>query len=323
MSAGSSGAALGSVPGALRSPHLLVFLAMLFLGANFVVVRGIYELCPPSTLSMWRWGGAALILLPFTWSGLREAWPTIQKSWVVLVSCGVLMPMGSLMAYLAMAKTVAVNGAIIQSLTPVFIVLLAGVLLIDRINIKQALGLVVAIVGVVGIITRGNPEILFGLRLNPGDLLLLLSACGMAGYTVVFKRSAVKIPPPVFLTILCAIGAFFHIPFVAFEMAQGSFMIFNTATVLSIVFVAIFPSLLAVMFYNQGIKILGPNKASVYMYFMPVITAVLAFLFLGETIAMFHVFGTVLIILGVYTTARGTPLPAQKPADGEQNAASS
>ena len=80
MATKTSSPTLESVPGVLRSPHLLLLLAMTFLAANFVVARGIYEQVPPSVLSMWRWGGATLILLPFTWSGLRQEWPTIRKN---------------------------------------------------------------------------------------------------------------------------------------------------------------------------------------------------------------------------------------------------
>ncbi len=75
-------------------------------------------------------------------------------------------------------------------------------------------------------------------------------------------------------------------------------------TAIRILFVAIFPSLFAVLFFNYGIEKLGPSKASVYNYLAPVIIALLAYVFLGEAIAAFHVIGAVLIISGVYITAR-------------------
>ena len=75
-------------------------------------------------------------------------------------------------------------------------------------------------------------------------------------------------------------------------------------SVFSILFVAIFPTVLAVMFSNYWIEKLGPSKTSVYAYFMPVITAAFAYIFFGEAIAAFHVIGTVLIISGVYLAAR-------------------
>ncbi len=296
---------LERVPGFFRSPHLLCFLAIAFLGANFVVVRNIYEQYPPAVLSIWRWGGAALILLPFTWSGLCEDWPIIRRNWRALVACALLMPIvGSLTGYLAMALTEAVNGAIIQSMVPVLVVLLSWFLLIERINQRQFFGLAMALAGVLGIVARGDPEVIRSLNFNSGDLLLLASACGLAGYVVLFKRARDKPRPLVFITVICGVGAVFHIPFVAFEFLQGSPMPFNTATIFSILFVAIFPTVLAITFSNYGIEKLGPSKTSVYAYFMPVITAALAYIFLGEAIAAFHVIGAVLIISGVYMAAR-------------------
>jgi drug/metabolite transporter (DMT)-like permease len=292
-------------PGFFRSPHLLTFLAVVFLGANFVVVRNIHEQYPPAVLSLWRWGGAALILLPFTWSGLHEDWPIIRRNWVVLVACALLLPIvGSLSGYLAMALTVAVNGAIIQSMMPVLVVLLSWILLNERMNARQAFGLTMALLGILGIVTRGDPEVLRSLSFNSGDLLLLASAGGIAGYYVLFKRAREKPRPLVFLTVICGIGAVFHIPFVTVDLLQGSPLPLNTATILSILFVAIFPSLLAASFFNYGIEKIGPSKASAYNYLTPVITAVLAFVFLDEAIAAFHVIGTILIIFGVYLTAK-------------------
>lgn len=305
MSEKTSTGVFERVPGFFQSPHLLCFLAVVFLGANFVVVRNIYEQYPPAVLSIWRWGGAALILLPFSWSGLCQDWPIIRRNWRALAACALFLPVvGSLTGYLAMTLTVAVNGAIIQSMVPVLVVLLSWVLLIERINPTQVFGLAMASAGVLGIVTGGDPEVVRSLNFNAGDLLLLASACGLAGYFVLFKRLREKPRPLVFTTVICGVGALFHIPFVAVELLRGSPMPFNTATISSILFVAIFPSLLGVLFLNYGIAKLGPSKASVYNYLTPVITAVLAYVFLGEAIAAFHVIGAVLIISGVYITAR-------------------
>lgn len=284
--------------------HFVCFLSVVIFGASFVVVRNIYDQYPPSVLSLWRWGGAAVLLLPFVWSGLREDWPLIRRRWSFFCACGLLMPiLGALMGYLAMAKTVAVNGAIIQSMMPALVVLLAWIVRLESINARQIVGLLAAVAGVLGIVTRGDATILQSLEINVGDLMLVVSACGLASYTVLFKRVQEKPRPLVSLTVIFAIGAIFHLPFIAVEFWQGTPMPFTLETSLSIVFVAIFPSLLAVMFFNYGIEKLGPSTAATYHYFMPVITAVLAYMFLGEAVAWFHVIGASMIIFGVYLAA--------------------
>lgn len=284
--------------------HMLSFLSVVIFGASFVVVRNIADQYPASVLSLWRWGGAAILLLPFVWSGLRADWPLVKRNLGFFAACALLMPiLGALLGYLAMNWTVAVNGAIIQSMIPAIVVLLAWVIRLETICLRQISGLIFAAAGVMGIVSRGNIDILLSLGFNLGDLLLLVSACGLAGYTVLFKRIEEKPRPLVSLVVIFWIGAFFHLPFVAYEYWLGTPMPFNTETSISIIYVAVFPSLLAVMFFNYGIEKLGPSTAATYHYFMPVITAVLAYIFLAEAIAWFHIVGTGMILLGVYLAA--------------------
>lgn len=283
--------------------HVLAFISVLLLGANFVVVRNIHDQYPLTVLSLWRWGGSALLLLPFIWTDLRHDWPIVRRNWRFFVISGMLMPiLGSLTGYLAMEHTVAVNGGIIQSMIPAIVVLLAWIIGIERVKALQIIGLAVATSGVLYIITQGDVTILRSLDVNAGDLFLLISACSLASYTVYYKRQAEKPRPLVLVAVICGTGALYHLPFVLYEFWQGTPMPFTMATTLSIVFVAIFPSLLTVIFLNYGIEKLGSGTATAYHYFMPVVTAVLAFLFLNEAIAWFHLIGTAMILVGVYLT---------------------
>lgn len=286
-----------------HAAHVLSFVAVLLLGANFVVVRNIHDEYPLTILSLWRWGGSAVLLLPFIWQDLRHDWPIVQRNWRFFAISGMIMPiLGSLTSNLAMEHTVAVNGGIIQSMIPAIVVLLAWAIGLERANALQFAGLAVATMGVLYIITRGDWGVLRSMDVNLGDFFLLIAACSLAGYTVYYKRQAEKPRPLVLVAVICGVGAFYHLPFVLHEFWQGTPMPFTVATSLSIVFVAIFPSLLTVMFLNYGIEKLGPGPATAYHYFMPVVTAGLAFLFLGEAIAWYHLIGTAMILVGVYLT---------------------
>ena len=290
--------------------HVLSFLCVLIFGANFVVVRNISDQYPASILSLWRWGGAAIILLPFVWSELREDWHLVKRNIGFFAACAFLMPiLGAMMGFVSMKWTVAVNGAIIQSMLPAMVVLLAWIIRLETIKFRQIAGLLIAAAGVLEIVTRGNASILLSFAFNFGDLLLLISTCGLAGYTVLFKRVEVKPRLLVSLAVIFVIGAIFHLPLLAYELWQGTPMPLNLATSLSIAYVVIFPSLIAVMAFNYGIEKLGPSTASSYHNFMPVVTALLAYVFLGEAIVWFHVVGTVMILFGVYLAASGKAVP--------------
>ncbi|NKB22016.1 MAG: EamA family transporter [Alphaproteobacteria bacterium] len=285
----------------LRSPHIAAFMAIFFIGINFVIVRAVYEQYPPSVLSLWRWGGAAVLLLCFTWRGVIAEWPMIRRNFWIYVLMAFLMPIsGALASFVAMEWTVAVNGAIIQSLIPALVIVIAWMVGLEKVGGRQMVGLILALIGVGGIVTRADLAVLTGLDFNIGDLILLASSFGLAAYTVMYKCIKEKPSPTVFLTVLCGLGGLMHLPFLFYELAIGTPMPFNLETSLSMAYVAVFPSLIAILLFNYGIDRLGPSRAAAYHYFLAPITAAAAFLFIGEKLLWYHGVGTALIFAGVF-----------------------
>jgi drug/metabolite transporter (DMT)-like permease len=285
----------------LRSPHIAAFMAIFFIGINFVIVRGVYEQYPPSVLSLWRWGGAAVILLCFTWRGMIAEWPVIRRNFWTYALMAFLMPIsGALASFVAMEWTVAVNGAIIQSLIPALVILIAWMVGLEKIGMREMAGLILALLGVFGIVTQADWRILANMNFNIGDLILLASSFALAAYTVMYKCIKEKPAPAVFLTVLCGLGGIFHLPFLFYELSIGTPMPFNLETSLSMAYVAVFPSLIAILLFNYGIDRLGPSRAAAYHYFLAPITAAAAFVFIDEKLLWYHGVGAVLIFAGVF-----------------------
>ena len=101
-------------------------------------------------------------------------------------------------------------------------------------------------------------------------------------------------------------GALCHVPFFAYEMASGVQIVLSPKTFVSLAFVAIFPSVVAILLWNSAIGRIGPSRAGVYMYLTPVYAAIFAIPLLGESIGVYHVVGGVLIITGVTLSSRKT-----------------
>lgn len=295
------------------APSFAVLLSAVIFSVNFVIGRGIHEDCPPIMLGFSRWAGAALILLPFTWRRVAADWARVTANLTPLCVLSALMPVGSAMVgYIALTSTLAVNAAIVQAAMPVLTVVFSWLWLKDRLSARQAGGLALALVGVLGIVIRGDPAVLGGLGFNRGDLLMLFSTACLAVYTVVLKRLPVSFHPLTLLTVVCALGGAFHLPFLAWEMLDGRFLTVNRAALGGILFVAVFPSILAIMFWHYGIEKLGPNRTNVFYYLVPVFTAALGYAFLGEAIAWFHAAGAVLIVAGLVLIS-GRPGAAAAP----------
>jgi uncharacterized membrane protein len=190
----------------LTTAHLVNLLAVLIFSINYVVGRGVYEDAPPFMLGFTRWAGAAVLLAPFAIREVRAEWPKLIENWRMITVCALLMPfIGAGLAYTALTMTVAINVAVVQTALPVFTVLLARIILKDRLNGMQMIGLCGAILGVLGIISRGDPAILATLSFNNGDLIMVFCNLGLAGYAVLLKRLP-PIQPLAFLFAKCGAG---------------------------------------------------------------------------------------------------------------------
>ena len=112
-------------------------------------------------------------------------------------------------------------------------------------------------------------------RFNPGDLLLIVGMITWSIYTA-FLRKRPHISWQSFNISTYAVAAVANVPLALIEHGLGHSMKANAATAAAIAYVAIFPSLLAYIFYNRGVELLGPARAGLYMFLVPVFGALLA-----------------------------------------------
>lgn len=285
------------------SPHLVTLLAVIIFSANYVVGRGVYQDVPPIMLGFTRWTGAAVLLTPFVWPRVTKAWPFLIANWKIILAASILMPFfGATAGYFGLTMTTATNGGILQVALPVLAALLAWIFIGETLAPKQLAGIAVSIIGVLYLVSRGDPARIVALSVNPGDVVLIGCNFALACYAVLVRKLPRAIDPLALLFAICALGGAFHVPFLIAEFANGQVVHFTERAAVGLIFVALFPSIVAILCWNTGIKQLGPSVSSVYMYLVPVFTAALGALLLGERIVQYHVVGAVLIIAGVTLT---------------------
>lgn len=294
-----------------RVPHrAYVFLALApFLWAgNWVVARAVHADIPASGLNFWRWTLALLILAPFCTRSVVASWPVIEKHWRVLLALGVLgAGLFQFIVYQGLHYTTAINGVVLNATLAFFMILISRVLLGERISKRQALGLGISVLGVVVITGKGNPAAILSLEFGWGDLMVFCAMPLWALYTVILKRW----PPPIdgwtLLTVLSAIGVAVMAPIHGVDFIQnGNAVALTRENILAILYVGIFPSVIAFYCWNEGVKGAGPNIAGFLYYLMPAYGTVMAVLFLGEQLHWFQIAGLTLILTGVYFSTSHT-----------------
>jgi len=291
----------------LKSPHLLLTLAMLCWAGNWVVGRAIHEQVPPFTLNFWRWSASLLLILPVSWLSLRRQWPLMLRHWKwVLPMAGIASAIFQSMVYVGLQSTTALNGALLIALVPVVVVAIAAAILGDRIGARQGLGILVSLAGAVVVIVRGELSVLRTLGFNPGDLWILAAVPIWSLYTVLLKRWPAGLDRMSFLGAMALVGVVLQFPLFAWEWTTGRHMLVTPESIAAIAYTALFASFLAFVFYNAAMQRTTPAVAVLFHHLLPSFTALLGMVFLGERFGWYHALGVALIVLGLYlTSARG------------------
>ena len=280
--------------------YLLLILTVLFWSGNFVLGRGVNEMIPPVALAFWRWTGALIILLPFSIKGLVRQRAEIRKNLGILTVLAILSVTSfNTFIYHALQTTTVANTVLVNSTIPIFIVLVAWLGFNDRITTRQTIGVIVSFIGLVWIVSRGQPAVLLDLKFSKGDLWTLTAALCWAFYTVLLRKRPANLDPLPFLATIIGIGLVFLFPFYIWEIRSGATFQLSPAVAASFGYVALFPSVLSYIFWNRAVGIVGASKAGIFMHLMPVFSILLAFIFLGETLAFYHMVGIVLIFFGI------------------------
>ncbi len=285
-------------------------LTPLFWAGNAVVAKSVVGEIPPLSMSFWRWVIALTILRPFGLPGVSRQRRVIREHALSILALATfsVAAFNSLL-YFAAVTTTATNIALINATIPIMVALLAWLLLGDRTRPIQALGIGLAVLGILAVVARGDLSVLTGLRAQPGDLIMVLAVSSWGLFSVLLRRQAVPLAPLTFLTVQIACGTMVILPFFLVDLLffSGGFEL-NASTALPMMYFAIFPGILAYAFWNHGVHRIGPAKAAIFMYLTPVFASVMAGIFLGERLGLFHVIGGLLILAGLFLATRTTEL---------------
>ncbi len=282
----------------------LLTITALFWAGNSIVGRAARDLVPPAALSFWRWTFALLLLLPLAWPHLKRDWPVLRANWPIVAPLGALA-IGSfnLLLYTGLQSTTALNSMLIQSALPALVLVAGALVMGDRTSLRQVAGVLISLIGVLAIIARGDPAMLWGLQLNIGDAIIGGAVLLWALYSVLLRRRP-AVHPLSFLAASIVVGIVVIVPVYAHELWSGRLIVPAMGSALAIAYVSIFPSFLAYLFFNRGVELIGSAATGQYMNVMPLMGAGLAMLFLGEVLHLFHIAGLALIVSGIVVAGR-------------------
>ncbi|MEE4624141.1 DMT family transporter [Pseudomonas alliivorans] len=277
---------------------------------NTVITKAASEVIFPSEIGFYRWLLAGLLFTPFmllpVWRNRAAIRPLLGKI-AVLGALG--MAVYQSLAYFAAGMTTATNMGIIQSLVPVMALGLSIACLGTRLTWGALLGAMISFAGVLVVVAAGNLTGLIEQGMNRGDAIVLFAAAAYALYSMLLKKWQLRLPPLhlLYMQILVAIVVLF--PLFILSPRTG----LNASNIPLVLYAAIPTSMLAPWLWMISIMRLGPSRTTLFFNLMPIATALIAAVAIGEQLALYHLYGGALTLCGVILAERWkTPLQLRK-----------
>ena len=289
---------------------VLLIIPPLLWSGNAVVGRVVAPLVSPMTLNLLRWAMAFVLLLPLAGGVLRGSSP-LWRQWRRFAFLSLFSIGGyNALLYLALNTSTPINVTLVGASTPVWMLLIGRLFFKVPVSHRQLLGAVLSIAGVLLVLSRGQWEVLLGMRLVAGDLYILIASMAWAYYSWMLvhptpESASLRTDWAAFLLGQIVFGLGWSAAFAGAEWTLSAAHIqWGWPLVSALAFIAVGPAVIAYGSWGAGVSRAGPAVAGFFINLTPLFTALLSAAFLGETPQAFHALAFVLIVSGIVLSSR-------------------
>lgn len=276
--------------------YICLFGSTLIWGATVPLMKYTLEYIPVFVLAFVRFFGAAILLFPFVYKDLR-----IKISDIPLFILAGLFGISFHIAafFYGLTYTFAVNASILAASAPLFTIVLAGILLHEKISRRMIVGASIGLLGIL-IITVQNFQ--GGFAISPiGDLLIIVSALSFVLFEIISKKLDTRYSPLVINFYSFLIGSFTFSPIALQYFLENPRLLFEIPSTaqLGLIYGVVFSSFAAYALWQKGLAGLDASKVGLFMYLDPLVATSIAVIVLGEQISPYFIGGAVCIFLGI------------------------
>ena len=295
--------------------YIQMTVAMLLIGSLFVVSKVIVQTVPVFVASFLRQFLAFLALAAWLYAQ-KSPMPTIERrDWGVLLIQGVVgIFLFSIFALYGLKFTQAIDANIITSTTPLSMMLIAVLLLGERLTARRVGALALALLGTLAINVLGTHE--SGARQSVwlGNTLVVLAVLAEGVFFGFGKLLRSPISSAWLSLILTAIGSALFLPFALYSVATAELTQVPWTTWLLVLYSGVALTAFGVVLMNRGLKQVPASSASIFTALMPVSGVILSVIFLREPFHWYHALGMVLVLLAMMLVMLEKKAPVEAPS---------
>ena len=206
--------------------------------------------------------------------------------------------------YFALNYTQVINAVLVLAAIPAVTIIISSLMKVDKTNIFQLIGLLLSIIGISAIISNADFNRILSLSFNKGDIWMLVCVLSWSIYSTLLKKHSFKFSQFTLIQLMVTVGIIFLIPQFFYERSIGLEVNLNKAFFVILFYVVIFPALAAYYCWQKGVEIVGPNRATMFVQLMPLLSAILAIIIFREKLELYHFIGASFILSGIYLSNR-------------------
>lgn len=278
--------------------HLALIGAQLIYGANYTIAKEVMpDYIQPFGFIVLRCLGAVSL---FWITGLFVKEKVAKKDLPMLALCALFgIAINQLMFFKGLNFTNPINAAVIMTSTPILVLIMAAVLIKEKITAKKAAGIVVGLAGTLLILLAGK-QLSFNSNTFLGDIMVFVNASSFGVYLVIVSPFMKKYHPLTVIKWIFLFGLIQVLPFGWGEFSQIEWSTFPPNIIWAVVFVVVGLSFFAYLFNTVALKYVSPSVVSTYIYLQPVLASVFAITLGKDELDWIKVASAILICTGVY-----------------------
>jgi drug/metabolite transporter (DMT)-like permease len=288
--------------------EVVLVLANIVYATSYVATRVALENVPPSTLALIRLVIGSLILVPLAVALRRPGAPALSRAdrWR-LFWMGALGFAGAFaLSHWGLARSTATNAALLITVEPITLLLLAPLLLGERLSRREGAGAALALLGAALVIANGIPGVSQALVPHwRGDLLLILAGVAYAAYSLIGRPVLARHSSLSVTAWSIAWGALAMLPLALIERAWGAVPRLTPAAVAGTLYLAVVITALGYLAWNYALERVSASRAAIFLNLQPLVGALLGVGLLGEPLTPYTVVGGALILAGLTLTVKG------------------
>jgi drug/metabolite transporter (DMT)-like permease len=280
----------------------MVIATFLFAGAFIAGKLGGADFSPV-VMTFLRIGLACIILMPIMI--IKEGLAITKNDLFLAFRLGLVgMTFYHLMFFTALRYTTASNASVINGSMPIITAIISVFVLKEKLSSRRVLFIITAFIGVLTIITNWDLTQLLEMNINKGDLLMLCGTISWASYSVMIKKansslSALKLTCYTLLMCLVIIAPFGIREIILYDSLNVPLTSYYT-----IIYMALFPTVIGYTIQQGAIKSLGPSTAALFINLVPFFSIILSMIILKESLNTMNIFSGVIIICSVILFAK-------------------